>query len=241
VVKEGDCDGGKKLAIDDVKESRNIVTGVDVRGGAYIGVLSKGNLQVVRDIPEVVHRGVQVSEDSLVNSKGSEHSRQKYKISEEQLKMDGNKVFNSILEVIAEEELEKDVSEDNGGKYSVDWAQMFASRFNKNLVHASSGKHGVSERQVTKSKSVLKGVEKLRSVDLGKKLGMCKNEVKNESGCSGFAGWDSIEVLGDNSVGVKTCMMNEESDSGDEGMFVRHRFRRGMRISERGKGGIIEV
>jgi hypothetical protein len=66
-------------------------------------------------------------------------------------------------------------------------------------------------------------------------------EGKNKLEKSDFAGWDSIEVLGDNSTGVKACVLNVEDDSDDGGMIFRHRVRRGRRICERGKGEVIEV
>jgi hypothetical protein len=205
--------------------NRNSNAGIDVREGAYIGVMSDdvtGN-----SVSKVfVHQGVQVSENSLGFLRGGGSSRQDCRIGKEQFEDDLKKVYNSILEVVAEVELEKDVSEGNDSKYSIDWDQMFGSKFNKNLVQASSAKHGVCKREVDKCKSVLKGVEQRRNV---------------ESGCSGFADWDAIEVLGDNSGGVKACVLNDECDSGDEGLSFRHRIRRGRRICERGKGVIIEV
>jgi hypothetical protein len=237
-VKKGVSGGGKKLATGDVTGIKDSTMGVDVRGGPFVGVLSKSNLQF-RDRSEgkkvVVDRGVQVSEGMLGVFKGVEKGIQVCKFSRKQVETDLKKVYNSILEVVAEEELAKDALEENDRNYSIDWAQMFGSRLNKNLVHASGVKHGVSEKQVTKCKGVLKGVEQQRTVDSGKKLGMCKNEVRKKSGCLDFVNWDKIEELDDDSVSIGEsveCTDDDENSGEEVGYRSRYRFRGRTGLSE---------
>jgi hypothetical protein len=215
-IKKGDCDGSKKLVIDDVTGVENSESGVDVRGGAYAGVLSKGNSHFWGG-PKVVLRGTQVSE----------------------------------------EELTRDVLVENDRKISVDRVQMCNKGLNKKLMHARSVKQlsgeSVHEKKVAgrdkiSGLGVAKGVvvsEQHRGVDLGEnsgvRVGCNKDVMRLRLEKSGFVDWDTIEELGDSPVVVAGRVMSEEDDSGDSGLSFRHRFRRGRRISERGKGEIIEA
>jgi hypothetical protein len=267
----------------------------NVRGGAYVGVMSRKILGVRRDSPQVdnvrgekeselilgrsreslqenynnscvqscdvkpgnkvvrercsavlrggvgkvfVDRGFQVSEDMLGNLKGDRQgSKQVCEIEEKQFETDLKKVFNNILEVVAEVELENDALEEHSSKISIGRAQQYGSRLNRNSGHVKS------EGQVTKMVGGEIVRDKLSTSSIQKEDVVDKSckKSKNKLEESDFAGWDSIEVLGDNSVGVKACVMNVESDSGNEGMTFRHRVRRGWRICERGKGEVIEV
>jgi hypothetical protein len=192
----------------------------------------------------LVHRGVQVSEDSLGDLKGGGRDRrQDCRIDKEQFEDDLKKVFNSILEVVAEVELENDASEKHSGEISVDRVQMCNRSLNKNLVHASSVKQASGEgvREMKCNKILTSGIQKgvsgdkyCHSVVSGGLMG--NSEVRKKG--YDFNGWDDIEELDDDSASggeSVECTDDDDDDSGEEmGFRSRYRFRGRTRLGEIG-------